>query len=228
MEAQPVYAPKVRLFDYTQAPLRVIASAWKAMHGQYLISPYEIGTKSATDTFREIITHQHKTSLEYVKFTFGLEDVSRAFQQQLTRHRVGVSFSIQSLRMVDLSSDFKYVVPHNIRDDEDLMFIYQAHMNWVYNNYIDFAKTMPIEAARGILPLNICSNITMNINYRALLEMANQRFCSTTQGEFQDVMNEIKDCIYDICPLLSAALMSGCEYTKKCSQGEWSCGKFPN
>jgi len=228
MPAIPVYCPIVKLFNMTPEPIRVIASAWKAMHGQVLIEPGHIGTKSAVDAFREIIEHQHKTSFEYVHFVFGLENVSRAFQQQLTRHRIGVSFSIQSLRQVNLEDNFKYVVPHNIRSNEDAKEFYQDSMDCIYNLYVEaLDNNMPVEAARGLLPLNICSNITMSINYRALFEMANQRFCETTQGEFQDVMYAIRDRISAKNALLGAALMSRCEYTKVCNQGRWSCGKYP-
>lgn len=227
MPAIAVFEPKVRLFDYTQSPLKVIASAWKAMHGEVLLSPQSIGMESAVRAFEEVIKHQHKTSLEYIRFVFGMEDVSRAFQQQLTRHRVGVSFSIQSLRQVDLSENFHYVMPHNIRDDKRSMATYQRWMDLAHDCYSDFTQIMPIEAARGILPLNICSNITMSINYRALFEMANQRLCATTQGEFQDVMKKIKELIEMKSLSLGVALKSGCEYTQVCNQGEWGCGKYP-
>jgi len=227
VKAIPVYFPTVSLFEYTKEPVKVIASAWKAMHGQYLVQPSSIGIKSATDAFQEIIRHQHKTVLEYAHFVFGLEDVSRAFQQQLTRHRVGVSFSIQSLRQVNLVDNFKYVVPHGIRGDEISMIMFQEIMDHVKMAYDIMSERMVVEDARGILPLNICSNITMSINYRALFEMANQRFCKTTQGEFQDVMENIRTLVCQVSPLLGVALMSQCEYTKVCNQGRWSCGKFP-
>jgi thymidylate synthase (FAD) len=228
MEPIAVYEPKIELYSWTAQPLTTIATGWLAMHQQNLIHPGQLPFTNALEIFQEVIEHQHKTVLEYITFTFGLSDVSRAFQQQITRHRVGVSFSIQSLRHVDLSNHFRYVVPHDIRDDKELEKIYQDYMHNIKDMYEYATTRMPVQAARGLLPLNICSNITMTINYRALFEMASQRFCATTQGEFQDVMSQIRWLIKTkVNSYLGNELMAKCDRTKICNQGRWSCGKYP-
>jgi thymidylate synthase (FAD) len=43
----------------------------------------------------------------------------------------------------------------------------------------------PVEAARGILPLNINSPITMTLNFRSLVHMLELRMCENAQGEFK-------------------------------------------
>lgn len=60
----------------------------------------------ATDTLGEndkalvkrIIGHGHLSTFEHSQITFNIDDVSRALLQELSRHRIGVSPSVESTR----------------------------------------------------------------------------------------------------------------------------------
>lgn len=221
-----VRTPTVVLYSYTKNPLKCFHIAWSNMHSLFLPSAKDNDYVSQLGSFEEIIKHQHKTALEYCNFVFGMSEVTRAFQQQITRHRVGISFSIQSLRQVDLTKKFTFRYPPGLTQDQEGEYL--STMMQIHNKYCKMLDDgIPIEDARSILPLNTCSNITMAINYRAVFEMANQRLCSTTQAEFQEVMLEMKARIMEVEPVLGQALRARCEYTQKCNQGRWSCGKYP-
>lgn len=73
---------------------------------------------------RTIMTSKHTSTMEHSSFTFAIEGVSRALLAQLTRHRVGMSFSVQSQRYVkfgsnDRSGGFDYVLPETIELNGD-------------------------------------------------------------------------------------------------------------
>ena len=52
---------------------------------------------------------------------------------------------------------------------------------------------MPIEDARGILPLNVHSTITFTINLQSLYHMLELRFCDNTQEEFRDIAKVMRE-----------------------------------
>ena len=56
------------------------------------------GGTDADRLIRQIVSSKHLSTLEHLSFTFAIEGVSRALLAQLTRHRVGFSFSVQSQR----------------------------------------------------------------------------------------------------------------------------------
>lgn len=47
---------------------------------------------------RDVIRKGHESTLEHVSFTFKVEGISRALLQELSRHRIGVSPSVESTR----------------------------------------------------------------------------------------------------------------------------------
>lgn len=56
------------------------------------------GGTEADRLFRQIVASKHLSTLEHLSFTFAIEGISRACLAQLTRHRVGFSYSVQSQR----------------------------------------------------------------------------------------------------------------------------------
>jgi len=128
------------------------------------------------------------TFLEYVKLTWKLENVSRALQQQLTRHRIGFSYAIQSMRCIDLpnfASDYAY---HNPCGEPKAKEDYHNKMLKIQEEYRDaLEEGMPTQDARGLLPMNIHSTITFSCSLRAFIGMINKRLCLKTQGEFREV-----------------------------------------
>lgn len=147
--------------------------------------------------FRMIVRSGHTSTLEHLSFTFAIEGVSRALLAQLTRHRVGFSFSVQSQRYVRMGSDdkiggFDYVVPTTVTEDKtaDMYdFVYGAPMEGRPSPEI-FAEAMaiaqqtydklreagvPAEDARAVLPQAAATNLVMTTNLRSLLEFYSKR-----------------------------------------------------
>lgn len=156
------------------------------------------------------------SALEFVDYTFLISGVTRAFTHQLVRHRVGVSFAQQSMRLTE-AGKFGYMIPDKIKDDIDICYEYSAGMDDIqlrYNNMKELGgRTQDI---RGILPTNILTNILMKINLRALAELLNVRLCIRAQGEFQEVAKLLQARVVAIHPWAAKMLGPSCVVHGSC------------
>lgn len=166
-----------------------------------------------------------KSSWEFVEYVFLITDVTRAFTQQLERHRVGTSFAEQSLRAVD-KSNFDYLMPDF--PDELLVAQYAQTMNRINEGYRALLNQgVNIQDARGLLPLNVLTNIVFKANLRALSDMAKIRLCVRTQGEFQDVFRSIREAVCAIHPWTEPVLRVQCATNCICAFPDFPAAKCP-
>ncbi|MCU5510293.1 FAD-dependent thymidylate synthase [Bacillus cereus] len=148
---------------------------------------------------RHIVKSGHTSTLEHITFTFALEGVSRALLAQLTRHRVGLSYSVQSQRYVKFSSDsksggFDYVVPEKVRDKPGAEAVYKASMRAIQADYDTLIVLgVPQEDARSVLPQSATCNLVLTVNLRALLDFyAKRRAGKGAQQEITVLAEELK------------------------------------
>lgn len=177
------------------------------------------GTGTDADRlFRQIVKSKHTSTLEHITFTFAVEGVSRALLAQLTRHRVGFSFSVQSQRYVklgsgDKSGGFDYVVPETIKNnrtriagDDDS----EVYAEWYFRKFMEYAQTtydrlraagIPSEDARAILPNAAATNLTMTANLRALLDFYGKRRKGRgAQAEVANLAERLRECVVEVEP----------------------------
>jgi thymidylate synthase (FAD) len=182
----------------------------------------EAGTE-ADRLFRMIFRSKHVSTVEHLSFTFAIEDVSRALLAQLTRHRVGFSYSVQSQRYVkfgsnDRSGGMDYVVPHTVTEDKtaDMYdFVYGAPManrpaTDIFAEAMQMAQQaydklreagVPAEDARAVLPQASACNLVMTANLRAILEFyAKRQPGKGAQKEITDLAVAIKDAVINVEP----------------------------
>lgn len=233
---------KVTLVNCTPDPEKTIYAAWQIMHTGPIITsevmveypeegmePFFKNGPSIRDFLKAVGNQVHQGVLEMVHFNLLIENVSRAFQQQLTRTRQA-SYCIQSLRVVrcDNFADEGSFLPFQGAREKGDYYYEQAMMaaQSAYRNMI--ASGASAEDARGVLPMAIFSPIWMSINLRALIHMLDQRFCTFTQGEFKKVAEAIREAIREKHPMLAEAFLDrcGCERTNFCSSSV-PCGKYP-
>lgn len=167
---------------------------------------------SGTDAdrlIRQIVRSKHTSTLEHITYTFAVEGVSRSLLAQLTRHRIGFSFSVQSQRYVKFGSDdksggFDYVTPPSIRnggyvetDDisGDAAKVYDKMMRVCQLTYDALrAAGVPAEDARYVLPNAATCNLVMTVNLRALLEFyAKRRPGNGAQWEIADFAEKLRE-----------------------------------
>lgn len=225
-----IHKPKVSLINYTPMPLQTMCYARRVMHNpvpdslhEFNKNPKKFLDMDCDKYFNDVLLKDGMpTFLEYVLFTFKLENVSRSLQQQLTRHRIGFSFSIQSLRCVNLPKFAKngnYTNPYDIKDKRHKAYhSMMLGVEKIYNNALK--KEIATQDARGLLPMNIHSTITFSCTFRALIDMVNKRLCLKTQEEFRSVAEQIINCIKNIDKRLVVYFKTPCDYGKCMMEGE--------
>lgn len=219
--------PYVKLVSISEHPLETIR--WAADVSRIRIGDDPVKycesqgfTKEDLEQYLvDIIKDEFSTPLEYVSTVWYLDNISRAAQQQITRCRVGTSFSIESMRVVpkeNFATNRMYHVPDRIYQDEKKYQEFHQSMLGIereYNRLI--SEGVAVEDARGILPLNIFSTITMSINLRALIHLVLARCCNKAQGEVHDMA---KMMVKELEPYLGSKVVNSisrpCNLLNKC------------
>jgi thymidylate synthase (FAD) len=179
------------------------------------------GGTEADRLFRQIMASKHTSTVEHLSFTFAIEGVSRALLAQLTRHRVGFSYSVQSQRYVkfgsgDRSGGFEHVVPDSIPKAKDVDWVNSdgedgfAGAGYIFADAMYFAQKaydalrqagVPAEDARAVLPNAAACNLVMTANLRALLEFYSKRKPGNgAQAEIASLAEALKDAVISVEP----------------------------
>lgn len=210
----------VKLLNWTPHPLKTVLFAYNMMKEKKIETDIpSLNLKDARWFTKQIIADSLNTPLEYVSTIWFFDKVTRAFQQQLTRHRI-FGFSIQSMRVVDkdnFAEKKQYLLPDDL-DGSKRIALYEYSMEKIetlYNRMLKYGT--PIQVARGILPLNIFSPISMVANMKGLLGMFEQRMCRQVQGEFKEVVKKmIKEIKDKMSPVFVEHLKEPCKMTGRC------------
>ena len=226
----------VKLMNWTPEPVRTVLWAYKLMREEVVAPIRELDGNEAVSTVRRLVRDKLGGALEFVSTVWLFDKVSRAFQQQLTRHRQ-YGYSIQSMRVVDkreFASMEQYLVPDDVKDEA----LYKGSMLEIQRAYqFLLDRGEEVQVARGILPLNIFSPISMVANMRGLLHMFEQRMCRQVQGEFREVVLEmIKEIRNKMSPVFVGHIAEPCVMTGRCQmsaenelrrQGKDALGRKP-
>lgn len=193
MEIKKPYVKLVTISEYPLETVRWAADVSRIRIGEDPVAYCErqgFTQDDLADYFINMIQEQFATPLEYVHTVWYLDNVSRAAQQQITRHRQA-SYSIESMRVVPkehFATDCLYHVPDRIAKDPEKLEEFRQSMLDIekeYNRLI--SEGVEVEDARGILPLNIFSTITMAMNLRSVIHLVLARCCAKAQGEVHDI-----------------------------------------
>ena len=167
------------------------------MRGEMHHSLDEISDEQADLIFEEMQKTALNGVFEWITLVFQVEGVSRAFTHQAVRHRVGFSFSQESMRFTETKNLEMYVGPTvcNVNEDgEDGEDVWGNAISDIENAYKDLLSCgVSQEDARGILPTNILTKIGIGTNYRALVGLAGDRLCVQAQAEWREVIRQMKE-----------------------------------
>lgn len=215
---------KVNLLAYTPDARRIAFTAIRTCYSPN--TPLEIfdgeeleqyDAKQATDggigtdadrLIRHIVNSGHTSTLEHINFTFAVSGASRSLLAQLTRHRVGVAFSVQSQRYVSDATgkkkgEFKYITPPKIAEDPITNVLFNELMEKIqlyYDLLISF-KVSP-EDARFVLPNAAVTNITLTFNLRELLHFYTVRSTKQAQWEIRALSEDLRAEVVAVEPWL--------------------------
>lgn len=191
---------------------------------------------------KNILGSGHESIAEFVNFTFAIENVDRALMAQLTRHRIGVVFTVQSQRYVEIKeskSDLvklldmhdkseiftvvdKYFVVN--RDDEALQHVCLIALI----NYRDLIENQGLKAedARTVLPNCTKTNIVMSVNLRELSHICGLRLCSKAQAPIRKMTGMLVREVTKKYPEFKELLVPKCKKVGFCMESK-SCGLQP-
>jgi len=222
---------KVTLLSWTNEPIKVIYFCFMNMHNEVpdSLDMVKLSDKEIENFFDMLIKQPHQTVFEFVNTVWLIKGASRAFQQQLTRTRQA-SYSIQSLRVVPLKN---FAVRHDYTESSRMASNprvkkrFDATMHYLQKAYCELLDMgCPTEDARGILPLNIHSPITMSINLRSLYHMLELRFCENTQEEYRQVAEQMKKEVAEkMHPIFAKPMVPICFRLGVCPS-PFCCGKY--
>ena len=204
MEKIKTQEPKVVLINWTPNPIETMCCARQVMQKKVPDSLEDIRNNPVAwlgmsiDKYVDevLLKDGMPTFLEYVNLVFKLENVSRGLTHQLVRHRIGFSYSQQSMRCVsaeDFADRGMFYLPNTVEDK--VKYIEgMKNIQLVYNEALN--KGMSVQDARGFLPTNILTTITFSCSLRAFIGMINKRLCFQAQEEWKKVADLMLNELY--------------------------------
>ena len=153
----------------------------------------------------KIASMKHLSVLEHVSFTFGVKGVSRSLLAQLTRHRAGWSYSVQSQRYVSFDSEkkdgFDFIIPASIKSNKIARAEFNQRMKDIQHSYnVMVQNGVPAEDARYILPNAAITNATVTCNLRSLLDFYQKRSIKAAQWEIRELAEDFKTAVLKEVP----------------------------
>jgi len=217
---------QITLINYTQNARELLIFGKNTRHLSHIGNFEDIMRMDDDEKQKEIdyVFSTISSSWEFTNYVFLLQDVTRAFTHQLVRHRVGTSFAQESLR-VSPQENFSYFIPDGIESDAFQVRLYEVGMANIQESYnLLLGKGADTQDARGILPTNICTNILLGINLRALSLLMETRLCIRAQGEFQQTALCMKDLVLGVHPWMPyRVLMPACISKGICLFPRFNC-----
>jgi thymidylate synthase (FAD) len=184
---------------------------------------------------RQIVTPGHESPLEHAKFTFAIEGLSRVLTHQLVRHRIA-SYSQQSQRYVK-ESDFDYVIPPSVEEDEDMKRMYIETMKKIQETYKSLLNRFEQKGRQGeivnqdarfVLPQAAETKIVVTMNCRELLHFFKERCCSRAQWEIRALAEEMLKFCKQRLPSVFDRAEAKCVGLGYCPEGEkLTCKRYP-
>jgi len=229
----------VELLDLSENALSVIYAACRQCYSpKFAVQIFKEGMANPNhqeEFMGGIVSSGHESPLEHVKFTFAIEGISRALTHQLVRHRIA-SYSQQSQRYVK-ASDFDYVIPPSIEEDEDLKREYIDTMRIIQERYkrliAGFEKKgrkgeTANQDARFLLPQAVETKIVVTMNCRELLHFFRERCCTRAQWEIRRLAEEMLEISKQKLPAIFNRAGAKCVGLGYCPEGKkFTCGRYP-
>jgi len=190
---------KVVLLNWTGGDEAHAMAAWASTNTELT----EDKKKRIPDLLLLLASKGHTSPFEHSQITFRVTS-EIASHIQFIRHRVGVSFNVESARYKELKDD-KYYTPIDWPTHERLLL--QEHCESCFSKYhkvikrlIDagFSRSRAKESARLYLPYANQLNFIVTFNYRSFVHFFNLRAKPDAQYEIREIAKEMGKLIKDI------------------------------
>lgn len=171
----------------------------------------------------DLLNRGHYGPFEHPQITFNIGGISRACLAQLTRHRIGVTFDVQSHRYTKVENAEPtpeyFVFPPYLEEGvkghargvgKVKLSSHPRAVAWefrrAYKNALDtyrelLADGVPPEDARLVLPEGIKINLTMSANARSLMHILDMRLPPNAQWEIRELCERLLDLAEEWMPV---------------------------
>lgn len=218
---------KVTLVRHTPNALELlVGTKTTRMRGK---TPEEMTQAELYDHF-EYMLDTIRSPFEFVDYIFHIEGVSKNFTHQLVRTRTG-AYQQETSRALEINA-FDTVRPaalHYPDESEDTGDGVKQHAEYWDDAIADvdahyrgmIAAGVALQDARAILPSNMPTVIDAKFNLRTLSDMAKNRLCARTGGEYQEVFRLMRAAVLEVHPWAAPLIQVACVATGQCAFPRW-------
>jgi len=207
---------KVELTDLTKDAELKIAKAGGISHENDIETLEE-----ARELNRKLIDWGHLSPVEFGSVTFYVEDASRAFLAQLSRHR-HINLMVQSFRYT--KPDDGLVIPDSIEKwvnetpaNQDALEQAISHVDWLYDQMIE--DGVPKEDSRMFKFMGEKTKLYVRFNFREARHIIKLRGLNEhAQWEIREFAQEVLEYLYYEAPSCFEDLME--EYEDNFLEGD--------
>jgi flavin-dependent thymidylate synthase len=172
------------------------------------------GKDSSVERVLRVARQGHTNFLEFINFTFNVENISMTCLAQLRTHRIA-SYMASSHHYSNVEPTC--VLGKRPPDEvvEALTTLYQAYTQY---DTAEWSK----EERRLWLPASQCYSVYLGINLRSFINLCNLRRCKRNCNEIKIVVDKLCQEVLKKYPFFSELLQMRCA---TCKEGIMSCKK---
>jgi thymidylate synthase (FAD) len=182
---------KIHIINENNLLESIFLSARNCYNNNSFIELKEEYTKEkALKLTKSLLKREHMSIFEHCIIQFYLEDVSRSFLTQLSRHRIGMSLTVKSQHYIN-HRNFNYKTLET--ENTEAKILYNKTMNMLNKSYIILTDKLKIPhfIAREILPNSATCNIFITINIRELIHIFNIRLGRENTPEIRIIFKQL-------------------------------------
>lgn len=180
---------------------------------------------------RNSIEAGHGRVLEYCEAYIVLEGYSARVMREFYTHIGGAPTRTQASTRYIEYGNFDYIIPPNIQKDKLSLDRYEYCMEQISDTIKDLeAWGIAKEDVANLLPLGMTTTVSVRINARTLISMAEQRLCTRAYWEYRELMQDIIVALGEYSyewNILANMMKCKCNKCGYCIE-EFSCGKYPS
>ena len=224
MELLPYTKALVVLKQVTPEPEEMVSLALRMTMKQDLATEHSPAVTHKLCKY--LLDAEHTSVLEHVVYTFMLQNVSRSFLAQITRHRMA-SYTSGSQHYQEYS-DYPCIIHPAFIEDESAKNFMDINLTSAYEAYgymIRDHGVLPQEA-RQLLPNAAATNILWSINARSLVNFLTLRLCYRNVDEMQLLAQQVLSWARQHFPALFDNVGPQC-FRDRCKQGKMQCKRGP-
>ena len=202
--------------------------------GKFAAKCYNSNPKYAKRIGKSCHKTGHYSGSRGFYFIFEIEG-PRSMIDQLARHEQGVVKNIQSQRYTD-SSELEWFVPEDIGKDEDLLALFNGHMEKTKEVYGELEKGLTDrygyageksrEKARGVISMDMQSSGVFGFTIEALENLMKKRLCNRSQEHIRKMAKIMRSELLSVLPELGEYLAPPCALVGVCPEGNMQCSQF--